>query len=146
MPVTEQQVAPLRAQLAADIDEHRRLFAQLSDDEINREYRLLATAAFCVATERRFPAGSVLSDVIEFVGDARSRTESMAAVDPRIAERLILAIVSDEDIDDIDPKTGFETQLLLLAVMTADARYDAAGLEDFLTEARKLADAWLASD
>jgi hypothetical protein len=104
---------------------------------------MLATAAFCVATERRFPAGSTARDVIEFVGDARSRTESLEAVDPRVAERVILAVASDEDLDDIDPKTSFETRLLL-AAMTADQHYDAAGLEEFLTEARKLADQWLA--
>jgi len=145
MPVTDEQVAPLRAQLGGYIAEYRQLLAQLSPAEVRKEYRMLATAAFCVAAERRFPSGSTTADVIEFVGDARSRTESLAAIDPRVAERVILAVVGDEDVDDVDPKTSFETQLLLLAAMTADQHYDAAGLEEFLTEARKLADQWLAS-
>jgi hypothetical protein len=145
MQVTDRQMAPLRAQLAGNIDEHRRLFAQLDPAEVRKEYRSLVTAAFCVAAERRFPKESTAADVIEFVGDARSRTESLAAIDPRLAERVILAVTGDEEIDDVDPKTSFETQLLLLAALTADARYDSASLEDFLTEARKLADQWLAS-
>jgi hypothetical protein len=145
MPITDAQVAPLRAQLAANIEEHRRLLAQLPPGEVRREYRMLVTAAFCVAGERRFPSGSSVADVIEFVADARSRTQRLSAIDPRIAERVVLAVAADEDINDIDPKTSFETQLLLLAVMTADARYDAVGLEEFLTEARKLADQWLSS-
>lgn len=143
MRVTDEQVAPLRAQLAGHAEEHQRLFASLDASAARTGYRRLVTAAFCVAAERRFPEGSTASDVIQFVGDARSRTERMAAVDPRIAERVIRAVISDENIDDIDPRTSFETQLLLLAAMTADARYDPAGLDEFLAEARKLADQWM---
>lgn len=143
MPVTDEQVAPLRAQLTGQIDEHRRLLAQLDDSAVNNGYRRLVTAAFCIAADRRFPPGATASDVIQFVGDARSRTDRMREIDPRTAERIIRAAISDENTDDIDPRTSWEIQILLLAAMTADARYDAAGLEEFLGEARKLADQWM---
>lgn len=142
MPVTDEQVAPLRAQLSRQYDEHQRLFGQL-DSAAHPGYRRLVSAAFCVAAERRFPAGSTASDVIQFVGDARSRTDRMTEIDPSIAERVIRAVISDEDIDDIDARTSWETQMVLLAAMTFDARYDAAGLDEFLSEARKLADQWM---
>jgi hypothetical protein len=105
---------------------------------------MLVPAAFFVAAERRFPKGSTRADVISFVADARSRTQRLSEVDPQVAERLILAVVSDERIGDIDPGTGFETQMLFLAAFTADAKYDTADLEDFLADARKLANQWLA--
>jgi hypothetical protein len=144
MPLTDEQVAPLRAQLAGDLEEHQRLLAQLNTAEIQAPYRKLVSAAFFVAAGRRFPDGSTRADVIDFVADARSRTERLGEVDPRVAERVILAVVGSERIGDIDPKTSFETQMLLLAVFTADAEYDTAGLEDFLADARKVADQWLA--
>jgi hypothetical protein len=144
MPLTDKQVAPLRAQMAGNLEEHRRLLAQLDPAEIQNPYRQLVSAAFCVAAERRFPEGSSRSDVINFVANARSRTERFGEVDPQVAERVILAVVGSERIGDIDPKTSFEAQMLLLAAFTADAKYDAAGLEDFLADARKLADQWSA--
>jgi hypothetical protein len=143
MPVTNEQVAPLRAQLAGQLDEHQRLFAQLDASAARTGYRKLVTAAFCIAAERRFPQGTKASDVIQFVGDARSRTERMTEIDPRTAERVIRAVISDENIDDIDPRTSFETQILLLAAMTADSHYDATALDEFLAEARRLADQWM---
>lgn len=141
MPVTDEQVAPLRAQLSGQLEEHQRLFGQL-DASARTGYRRIVSAAFCVAAERRFPPGAAASDVIEFVGDVRSRTDRAAEIDPLVAERVIRAVLSDENIDDIDPRTSWETQVLLLASMTADAQYNAAGLDEFLSEARKLADQW----
>jgi hypothetical protein len=144
MAVTDEQVAALRAQLAGDLEEHHRLFTQLTPSDVRSGYRALASAAFCVAAERRFPNGSTAADVIEYVGDVRGRTQAAAQMDPRTAERVILAVVTDEPLEDVDPRTSFEIQLLLLAAMTADAQLDAAGLDAFLVEARKLADQWLA--
>lgn len=143
MPVTDEQVAPLRAQLAGQLEEHQRLLAQLDDSAANDGYRRLVSAAFCIAAERRFPRGTTASDVIQFVGDVRSRTQRTAEIDPRAAERVIRAVISTENIDDIHPRTSWEIQLLLLGAMTADARYDAADLDEFLGEARKLADQWM---
>jgi hypothetical protein len=75
VPLTDEQVAPLRAQLAGNLEEHQRLLAQLNTEEIQTPYRKLVSAAFFIAAERRFPKGSTRGDVTNFVADARSRTE-----------------------------------------------------------------------
>lgn len=145
MAVTDDQLATLRAQLAGNLDEHKRLFAHLDPVAARTGYRSLVSAAFCQAVERRFAPDSSAANVIEFVGDVRSRSESAAdEIDPRTAERLILAVYTDESIGDMDPGTNFGTQILLLAALIADEQFDSTGLDEFLAQARKLADQWLA--
>lgn len=145
MPVTDEQVAPLRAQLARQPEEHRRLFGLLDQDSKNTGYRVLVSAAFVVAVERRFAQDVSPGEVIEFVGDVRSNSPQVSGqVDPVIAERVIMAVFSGEPLDDIDARKSWETQLLLMAAIVGGAHYDDAGLDAFLAEARKLADQWLA--
>jgi len=145
MAVTDEQMATLRAQLAGNLEEHKRLLAQLDRDAARTGYSALLSAAFCVAVERRFAQGAGTADVIEFVGNVRSRlSEAADKIDPRTAERLILAVYTDERVpDNLDLETRFRTQLLLLAALIADERLDDAGLDAFLADARKLADQWL---
>lgn len=82
---------------------------------------------------------------MEFVGDARSRSPEVAGqVDPKTAERVIMAAFTGQPLDDIDPRTSWETQLVLMAAIIGDEHLDDAGLDAFLAEARKLADQWLA--
>jgi hypothetical protein len=143
MAVTDEQVAALRAQLAGDTAEYRRRIADLDTAADRDGYTALLSAAFVVAAERRFSVGSEVGDVLKFVADVRGRTPDAGDdIDARTAERLILAAVSDADIDDIDTDTAILTQLMLLAALTADAQYDDAGLDAFLVEARALADEW----
>lgn len=54
MPLTDQQVAPLHALLVRQYEESQRLFALL--DQTAKGYRVLVSAAFMVAVERRFAA------------------------------------------------------------------------------------------
>jgi hypothetical protein len=143
MPVTDEQEAVLHAQLAGKFDEHKRLLDGLDPVAARTGYSALVSAAFSVAVGERFPEGTPAADVIEYVGDIRSRTEGAAKIDPRTAERVILAVITDEEIDDIDARTSFETQLVLLAALIADAHLDAAGLDNFMIRARNLADRWL---
>jgi hypothetical protein len=65
-------------------------------------------------------------------------------VDPAIAERVILAVFSDDSLDDIDARKSFQTQLLLMVAIVSGENLDDGGLDAFLAEARKLADEWLA--
>jgi hypothetical protein len=144
MPVTDEVVAPLRAQLAGKPEEHQQLFALLDPVSVRTVYRALVMAAFFLATERRFAKGTGDAEVIEFVSDVRSRSVSLAqAIDPRTAERIIQAVYTNEQIDDIDPRKAWEIQLLLLAGLIGDEQLDDAGLENFLSQARKLADQML---
>jgi hypothetical protein len=144
MPVTDEQEAALHAQLGRRFDEYERLFDALDPVAARTEYSALVSAAFCTAASDRFPEGTPAAEVIEYVGDVRSRDAGAAKLDPVIAERLILAVVTDEDTRDIDRRTSYQTQLVLLAALIADARLDEAELDAFMARARDLADQWLA--
>lgn len=79
------------------------------------------------------------------MSDIRTRGPELAdRIDPRTAERLIRAAISDENIDDISTEVSFRTQLILLAGLIGDEHLDDEGLDRVLTEARKLAEQWLA--
>ena len=144
MPVTDEQEATLHAQLAGRFGEHERLLAALDPVAARTGYNALVMAAFALAADRRFPDGTTEADVITWVGDIRSRTEgAAAAINPRLAERLILAFLAVEEPADIDPRTRFQTRLLLLAGLIADEDPDPEGLGRFMARARKLADEWL---
>lgn len=141
MSVTDQQVATLRAMLSGNRAEHKRLVAQLDQRGDGLGYSGLVTAAFIKAVDHRFGKASTQTDVIEFVSEARSRSDEIAeAVDPRVGERLILKVVSDASTDDIDARTSAATKLLLLAALIADEELDGAGLDKFMADARQLAD------
>lgn len=81
------------------------------------------------------------ADVVEFVSDTRSRSPHFAdQVDPVIAERVLMAAITGESLDDVDPRTSYEAQGVLMTAIVADERLDDARLDVFLAEARKLAD------
>lgn len=145
MPVTDEQVAPLRAQLSGRTEEHQRLFAQLSKEEIQTGYRALVTAAFMIAVERRFGRQTSPAALVEFVGQIRAHSENLAEkVDPRVAERVLRAVYTNDRLSDLDARTVWQTHLLLLAGLVATARLDENALNDLLAEARKTADQALA--
>jgi hypothetical protein len=143
MAVTADQVATLRAFLARDFDEYERRYGQLDREAAKTGYTALIAAAFVEAVEQRFNVNSQAADVVEFVGATRAQfDEAGDQVDPRVAERMILAVYTDEQIDDLDTETLVGTQVILLASLTADAELDTARLDEFLAKARKLADQW----
>jgi hypothetical protein len=145
MPVTDEQVAPLRAQLAGQPEEHLRLFNLLDQNAKKTGYQALVSAAFVTAVQRRFAPEASLGEVVEFVGSVRSRSCQVAdKIDPVIAERVIMGVLADDSLDDIDPRKSFETQLVLMAAIVGGENLDDAGLDAFLAQARKLADQWLA--
>jgi hypothetical protein len=145
MKVTDEVLATLRAGLSARKDEYLSRWDQL-EGGARHEFRALLSATFCEAVDRRFAPAAPAAEVIEYVGDVRSRTAGAAAqIDPRSAERLILAVYAGEDIGDIPPGTVFRTQILLLSALVADAGLDDAGLDELLGAGRATADSWLAA-
>lgn len=141
MPVTEDQVAALRALLVDDIDLHKRLFSQLDRSEARKGYTALVTAAFVTAVERRFGKNYQPQDVVTFVADLRSRSDRLARdLDPEVAERVIYTVLSDATVQDLPKDAVTRAKLLVLAGVIADERPSSEGLDDFLTSARKLAD------
>jgi hypothetical protein len=145
MTVTDRQVATLRAQLAGQLDEHKELFRQLDWSAEGTAYTALIDAGFFKATDRRFAEGATAADVIEYVGDVRSRFDEAAeAIDPNTAERLILKVLGRGSVADLDAQAAFRARHFLLAALIADEQLDDTGLDEFLAQARKLADQWLA--
>jgi hypothetical protein len=141
MAVTDLQVATLRAQLAGDLEEHKRLLAQFDEKSDGRPYATLTSAAFVEAVDRKFSSDVTADDIIEFVGDVRSRSERVqASLDPRVAERVLLAAVTDADISDLDPREVRRSQRILLNALVVDEDLDDARLDEFMTTARGLAD------
>jgi hypothetical protein len=141
MPVTDDQVAALRALLRDDMDRHRQLFAGLDRAEARKGYPALVTAAFIEAVERRFGTGSQPADIVAFVADIRTRSDRLASrLDPDVSERVIQSVLGDGTVRGLDKEAVTSAKLLLLAGLIADARLDDAGLDEFLAAARKLAD------
>lgn len=141
MPVTDDQVATLHALLSDDMDRYRQLFSGLDRAEAKKGYSALVTAGFAEAAERRFGTSYRGADIVEFVASVRSRSDQVAAeLDPDVAERVIRVVLEDAPVDDLSRNAITGAQLLLLIGLIADAQLDGHGLDQFLAEARKLAD------
>lgn len=93
------------------------------------------------APEREFSSETTADEIIEFVADVRSRSERVrASLDPRVAERLLQAAVTDADISDLDSAEVRRAQTILLNALIADEGLDSASLDAFMATARGLAD------
>lgn len=144
MAVTDLQVAALRAYVTGDFDEHDRLRGQLDRDADRAGWSALVAAGFFEAVDRRFAESGTDADVVEFVGSVRARSETLSdEIDPRIAERLIQYSLGKGSISGMDGRVRLATQLLLLTALIIDEQLDDAGLDEFLAEARKIADQWI---
>lgn len=145
MPVNDKQLAALRAQLAGRLDEHKELLALLDWSVDGAGYVALLDAAFFQAVNRRFNGQTSAADINAYVADVRARTDRAGeTVDSDAAERLIDAVLGRSDVEDLDYRAGITAKQYLLVALVADAGYDDAALDQFLLEASKLADQWLA--
>jgi hypothetical protein len=141
MPVTDDQAATLRAELAGDFAEYERMLAGLDSKADSRGYSALLTAAFHTAVDLRFTRDSPLDEVIDFVADVRGRSEQLRdAVDPRVAERVVVAAVGGDHVRDLSPAESNKLKMILLTSLVADMRLDEARLDEFVGKARALAD------
>jgi hypothetical protein len=141
MPVTDQQAATLQAQLAGDLAEYQELLGRLDSKTDSRGYSALLTAAFHNAVDLRFNRESTLDEVTEFVADVRARSERLRdALDPRTAERVIVAAVGGNYVHDLEPAESNKIKTVLLTALIADMHLDDEGLEEFIAKARAFAD------
>lgn len=140
MPVDDQQVAALRAQLAGDYEQHKRLLRQVDEAGSLPGYMSLVSAAFLKAVDQRFAHASIPAAVIDWVADVRSRSpEASEAIDPAAAERVILSTLGQGDISDLSGRDIRHNMRVLLALLVADEHLDGPALDAFLASARKLA-------
>jgi hypothetical protein len=141
MPVTDQQAATLHAQLAGDLADYQRLLAGLDSKADARGYSALLTAAFHHAVDLRFTRDSTLEEVTDFVAGVRARSERLRdALDPRIAERVIVTAVGGDHVRDLEPAESNKMKMVLLTALVADMHFNDAGLEEFMAKARAFAD------
>jgi hypothetical protein len=143
MPVTDEQVATLRAQLEGNIAEHRRLLSQLDPEEANVGYSALVTAAFIEAAEQRFIRDGTVADkseVIDFVALAREGDDKAPdVINPEIAESMILHLLGKGTMVDADAETRLGHQIVLLATLVSEREFTEKELDTFLLGARSLA-------
>jgi hypothetical protein len=147
MTVTDEQVAALRALLAGDVNENRRLLAQLDRRTEGAGYSALVNAAFFEAIDRRFGKDSAPASIVEYVADVRSRSDNLAAmINPNAGERVIQAVLTGEPAVDIDSRASATVKLFLLTALIADEDLVGEDFDQFLVKVRKMADYLLRED
>jgi hypothetical protein len=144
MAVSADEVATLRAYLSGNMDEYRRMQEQLDPVAARSGYSALIAAAFFEAVDRRFTKpGTTTADIIKYVADVRTRSAKVSeALDPQAAERVIRHALGGGAIRDLDDETVIGAQIVILSALIADEQFDDASLDQFMSEARKLADQW----
>jgi hypothetical protein len=144
MAVTNEQVAAVRALLAGQFDDYQSQLAELDHAAAPKGFNALIAAGFLEAVERRFVGkGLTRGAVVEFVADVRSRSADIGEdLDPRVAERLILAALGKGSIEDIEGKTVVYTQMILLTMLVHDENLDDDALDEFMGAVRATAEEW----
>jgi hypothetical protein len=152
MPVSERQMAALKALLSVRPKEHERLVDEMEEVEgpdSGGRYAALIGAALFEAVEKRFVRKGKVApkrEIIGYVAEVRSRNENAADdLDPRVAERILMAVLDQGEIDDLDDETVLMHEILLTAVMVIDQQYSEEELDAFLALVRRTADEWLES-
>lgn len=142
MPVTDDEVAALRAYLQGNQALQQELYGRMTTPAARARYTTLLAAAFMEAVNRRFGRRDSAAEVIEYVADVRARVpEAGQKIDPSAAERLMRSILADDaHAPDIDARMRGRIFIFFLAAMVSDAQYDDDQLEALLTVARKAAD------
>jgi hypothetical protein len=140
MTVTDEQLAALRAQLAGDYDEHRRIIADLDSRRALGGYTALVTAAFVEVADRRFgPGRRDDAAVTAFVSDVRSHYPGAEdEIDQTAAERVIRKALGRGSISDIDGPTIRSIERLLLPLMVAEEQLSVEEVDRLLASACKL--------
>jgi hypothetical protein len=141
MPVTDEEVAALRAHLQGKQTLQRELYEKITTPAAKARYSALLAMAFFEAVNRRFGGRDSAAEVIEYVADVRARAPEIGhKLDPSASERVIRRALGDADVSDVDARMRGRIFIFFLVALVSDAEYDDVQLEEFLGEARKLAD------
>lgn len=146
MPVTGEQVRALRAFLAFD-PIYERLTRELAASGRWPGFGELVCSAFVTAVRRRFAPTWISAQVVRFTAQVRNglRTEGVD-LDPLATEILIRQALGDRITSSHDDNnTHAQVMMFVLGELISQEHLDESGLDDFLAEARALADARLAA-
>jgi hypothetical protein len=118
--------------LADDMDTFRPLHAGLDSDE-RRVFAALFGAAFYKAANDKFGKDYRAADVIEFVAEARSRYLGPETVSAEDSERVIKAVLGEEDLaNDMSAYARGEAQTAMLIAIVRDAGLSAGEVDALL--------------
>lgn len=130
----------LRSYLTQDFDEYQKQLASVDAER----FAAALGAAFYIIVNRRFSSGRAAGDVIDLVAKVRGRfDDSGDEIDPQASERLIRAALGESELaQDLDERMVGRIESVFLAAMVDEEAWDETRLDEFLAEARTLADRW----
>jgi len=138
-PAIDKSARIIRAMLADDMDTFRPLHAGLDSDE-RRVFAALFGAAFYKAANDKFGKDYSTADVIEFVAEARTRYLGPETVSAEDAERVIEAVLGEEDLaNDMSAYARGEAQTAMLIALVRDAGLSAEEIDALLDVAAQQA-------
>lgn len=148
MPVTDQQVAALRALLSGHLAEAKRLATRLDPRSDGPGSRALIAAGFAEATHRIFASDG--AGLAQFIAQVRTSAAHYAeTIDAYTAHHLFHHRLQtgqrpgSPGLDDDD--TLPTVQLIMLAELVGQARFSRADLDEFIATARGHADLHLSN-
>ena len=147
-PVTDEQVAALRAFLMRDARTMMALTAALGDEGM-AGYQRLADAALSVAAVRRFAPRFTSSDIVQYVASVRTSRIADGIeydFDPVAAENVLRYSLGQAAPRTPDPEERFRAVISLLEALTESEQSTETDVDAFLAQARELASRWSAND
>jgi hypothetical protein len=134
-PAIEKSVIMTRALLVDDIDTFRRLNAGLDRDETPAFAALLASAFFKAANDK-FGEDYAVADIIEFVAEARAQYVGSETVSAEDAERVIRAVLGEEDlVENMSAYERGQARTAMLVALVRDAGLSADEIDALLDAA-----------
>ena len=145
MPVTDSQVAALRAFLVHDAVGMTQLAAQLGNAGMPG-YQYLAEAALLVAARQRFAPQYTGADLVRFV--AATRASRLADgdeydFDPLAGEDVLHWAVGQDTVRTLDPGERFRAVIALLDAFVESESPSAEDVDGLLAQARAVASRWM---
>ena len=120
-PAIDSSILVMRALLTDDMNTFSHLHAGLIGDE-RRAFAALLTAAFNKAVNDKFGERHTVTDIIEFVANARAQYVGPETVSAEDAEHVIRAALGEEDlVDAMDAYTFGQAQTAMLLALVRDA-------------------------
>jgi len=140
------QAAALRAFLVHDSEEAATLTRRLGGTD-SPGYEYLALAALSAAAKRCFQAGYTHADLVRYIAALRLRRLADGEqydFDPVTGENVLQSVLGQSVRPTGAPEERFRAVIALLDTFTETGLPTGADVDGLLTEARELADQWLA--
>ncbi|MET8041785.1 hypothetical protein ABZU25_13085 [Micromonospora sp. NPDC005215] len=101
-------------------------------------------AAFAIAINDRFAAGHSPTDVARFVGETRTQFPGAESLPTLEMEGLVRAALGEVGlIDNLDPETALQMQIVFLGKLLQDRDLTEAQLEEFIADVERTAAEYL---